>query len=139
MKKLKLSGKSVVVPILVEEGGITENSVKNAEILFATYERIDHVDFIADKRNNDYFVDVHWSSGQSHRFTGFAWGYGGTGPHYLEKFLEDLYVDQLHYVEDVDPPFTPIEVKEIPMDRYGKTDMTWFIWEKPSGSPKRLE
>lgn len=100
---------------LQPEGGVTETSLANAKILIAEYGVPSRLDFKADKRACDYFVRATWNHHPEvvFTFTGFAWGYGGTAPAGLAQFLDMAKV-------------TSLLVDDIPMDKYEKTDCSWF-------------
>lgn len=77
---------------LHEEAGITSDSLSNAQELVRAYGRPLRLEFVSQTKGPDwgYFVTAVWDQPASvaHKFSGFAWGYGGTGPRGLDEFLE---------------------------------------------------
>jgi len=94
------------------EGGVTEISLNNAKVLIKEHGVPIKLNFHADKKKCDYFVRAEWRDGFSFCFSGFAWGYGGTGPRGLLKFFHMAHVWSI--VPD-----------DLPIDKFGKTDATW--------------
>ncbi len=98
---------------LESEAGITESSLHNARLLIEQHGLPVELYFKADKPHVYYVVEAKWSDGTVFVFTGFGWGYSGTGPAGLAQFLEMAQISSLL-------------VDDIPMDKYGKTMATWF-------------
>lgn len=102
-----------------EEAGITQNSLDNAQELLAKRGNdLARIDFKAIVQNNDYRVILYWMNGTSFTFTGFSWGYLGTGPAGLDEFLA------LCNIHDFD-------AASLPIDKFGTTDCSYF----PSAFP----
>jgi hypothetical protein len=72
---------------LEEEGGVTSVSLSNAAKLIAAYGKPVQV-VLEDDPKDGHTVTAFWPGERSFKFTGFSWGYGGTGPHGLERFFE---------------------------------------------------
>lgn len=104
---------------LVAECGVTGVSLQNASYLLMLYGEPMRLDFSADKYKGDYFVTGKWKNGPSWMFSGFSWGYGGTGPHGLQRFF------------DMIGPVLDLKADQLPLDKYGKTDATWFHPSNP--------
>lgn len=100
---------------LQEEGGCTLSSLQNAKVLIAERGCPVKLDFRADTSRADYFVTATWANGSGFRFTGFSWGYGGTGCQGLNEFLQSIGVNDLNSWD------VPIEE--------GKTEMTYTVKE----------
>ena len=81
-------------PILRMEGGVTEISLANARLLIAEHGRPNLVKLWSSEWQR-YVVTVEWPDDYKHSFTGFAWGYGGTGPHGLADFAEMIGLGRL--------------------------------------------
>jgi hypothetical protein len=75
---------------LAIEGGVTQNSLENAEYLNKRFGKPYTIDFCGDEDNGDYYVIPTYKSGYTHVFTGFSWGYGGEGPRGLHRFLNEI-------------------------------------------------
>jgi len=73
---------------LKEEAGITNHSLFNAKVLTLAHGPVKHVYLYGDSQHCDYLTSVTFSDGTHFDLTGFSWGYGGTGPHGLERFFE---------------------------------------------------
>ena len=97
-----------------EECGVTEISLDNAKELLAQHGEVDHIYLTADTKKGDYFVQCYWVDGHQHTFSGFSWGYGGTGCVGLDRFLVMLGV----------PTLTS---SMIPIDKFGKTACSYFV------------
>ena len=72
---------------LQEECGTTSISLENAKIIIAAYGSPRRVELSDDPEEGNTVV-AYWSNGFHFAFTGFSWGYGGTGPHGLEQFFQ---------------------------------------------------
>lgn len=86
--------------ILAPEEGLTDYSLHNAHVLLARNHRtrVDCVKLWFDGAHSQVVVAV-WKNGDHHTFTGFQWGYGGTGPHGLLDFL--LAAGWQYGIEDI--------------------------------------
>ncbi len=71
---------------LEKEGGITEGSRRNARRLIQQRGFPIIVKFRGTETTNHHVYFI-WPGGLSFIFTGFAWGYGGTGPRGLYHTL----------------------------------------------------
>lgn len=90
---------------LEEEGGITDISLKNAEKLIAKYGKPGQLFFTGDRKKCDYYVTVFWDvQGRIVKFifSGFAWGYKGTGPHGFFRFLQMCGQDEAQAKQTID-------------------------------------
>ena len=72
---------------LQEECGTTAISLENAAQLIAENGSPIRLD-LADEPEEGNTVTAYWRNGMHFKFTGFSWGYGGTGPHGLERLFE---------------------------------------------------
>jgi hypothetical protein len=84
---------------LREESGTTDHSLHNAHVLISKYGLPDEVELFMDDREGT-LVDARWEN-RWHQFSGFSWGYGGTGPHGLVNFLNELGVHPEASIEQV--------------------------------------
>ena len=76
--------------VLQVEGGITQVSLENAQLLFKQYGVPQEVELI--NKNSEYDVLVSWCNpSYTHLFTGFSWGYCGEGPRGLDILLDACY------------------------------------------------
>lgn len=75
---------------LLRECGITDISVGNAEELLREKGRPIRLTFYSRSRHGEYSVIARWKADDTFRFTGFSWGYGGSGPNALKRFLNQL-------------------------------------------------
>lgn len=80
-----------------EECGVTDISESNADFLIGKYGIPDRIR-LHNHPENGYTVTVTWPhQGLADTlvwdFTGFSWGYGGTGPHGLVRFLNRCGID----------------------------------------------
>jgi hypothetical protein len=94
------------------EEGVTEISLANAKLLIEKHGLPARLDFKANKTKCDYFLVASWPDDSSFVFTGFSWGYEGTGPNGLTEFFK---LAQINLNRD-----------NIPMDTHGKTNCTWW-------------
>lgn len=87
-------------PLLQDEGGVTDISLHNGRTLLAEHGLPNLVELVAHDPG-EHETRVEWIDMKAHdrpprkrfTFTGFAWGYGGTGPHGLREFLSWLGID----------------------------------------------
>jgi hypothetical protein len=70
--------------VLQPEGGITQISLQNADLLLREAGNPTYIEL--KKIGDEYLVLAKWP-GLIHMFTGFSWGYGGEGPSGLNTFL----------------------------------------------------
>lgn len=98
---------------LEQEAGVTEISLNNAKQLIDQHGVPIALDFKANKTQCEYYVLATWEDGFQFCFTGFGWGYPGTGPAGLLKFFDMAHVYSL--IPD-----------DLIVDHFGKTDMTWL-------------
>ena len=76
-------------PQLLKEGGVTQISLKNERRLSKRLGRPVRVELHYDPDSADFYqVKAMYDSGDSHVFTGFAWGYSGEGPRGLLEFCQ---------------------------------------------------
>jgi len=75
---------------LKAEEGITLHSLHNARVLEEEWGRPLQVTLDAGGSTIDHTVIAFYEGGRMHRFTGFAWNYGGEGPRGLCEFLRGL-------------------------------------------------
>ena len=62
------------------EGGVTTISLHNAHVLVDRFGRPDAIILRTDTEEGN-LATMYWHrAGESHTFSGFGWGYGGTGP-----------------------------------------------------------
>ena len=73
----------------VEEGGITENSLHNAEVLIKSLGIPNRVILTYVEDPWDYICTAVYGN-KSFMFSGFSWGYLGEGPRGLAKFLASI-------------------------------------------------
>ncbi len=76
------------------EGGVTDISLHNARLLLETHDLPDSIALyqrLPYTEGAEHLVEARWSDGTTHVFSGFAWGYTGTGPQGLEIFLDMLH------------------------------------------------
>lgn len=78
------------LPVFKEECGVTENSIENARILLSLKGKPSLIVLTKDK--NEYIVTAYWGEHFKFVFTGFGFGYGGTGPTGLFQYLTGLGV-----------------------------------------------
>lgn len=76
------------------EVGVTEISLINAKSLKERYGKPWRISLVKTRPPEEQYVIAEYS-GCFHAFSGFAWGYGGTGPHGLLRFLHDNGVDDI--------------------------------------------
>lgn len=72
---------------LQEECGVTAISLENAAALIKEHGTPRRID-LSDDPEDGNSVTAYWRDGMHFKFTGFSWGYGGTGPHGLEQFFQ---------------------------------------------------
>jgi hypothetical protein len=72
---------------LQEECGVTSISLENAIQLLEAYGTPRRID-LSDDPEDGNIVTVYWPNAFHFKFTGFSWGYGGTGPHGLDQFFQ---------------------------------------------------
>lgn len=76
-------------PRLLNEGGITQTSLKNGKRLAKRLGAPVRVEAHRNSRTGEWYtVIAYYESGDQHTFTGFSWGYGGEGPHGFAKWCE---------------------------------------------------
>ena len=77
---------------LEKECGVTSISLENAFWLLTYLGIPDELALVEEP--NEWYVDATWHGDRTtdktiqHRFSGFSWGYGGSGPHGLKTFLD---------------------------------------------------
>jgi hypothetical protein len=98
--------------LLEPEGGVTEVSLRNAELIVKQHGLPSRLDFKANKAKCDYFVVASFPDDFNFVFSGFSWGYEGEGPSGLTQFF---ILAQVNLNRD-----------NIPMDKYERTDCSWF-------------
>lgn len=97
---------------LEEEGGVTQFSLRNARILIEQHGLPATVELHQPQNGpnrGEHLVDAVWSDGTHHTFNGFSWGYGGEGPHGLEKFLAMIHIT---------PPISIGQIATWPQDHF---------------------
>lgn len=75
---------------LQQEHGITDVSVSNAEELLRGMGRPVRLSFSSDTRACIFRIVARWAGDFRFQFTGFSWGYAGTGPNACKNFLNTL-------------------------------------------------
>lgn len=76
-------------PRLLNEGGITQTSLKNGKRLAKRLGPPVRVEAHFNPNGSEWYrVIAFYESGDSHTFTGFAWGYGGEGPRGFAEWCE---------------------------------------------------
>lgn len=76
-------------PRLLNEGGITQTSLKNNRRLTKRLGSPVRVELHYDPNGAEWYRAVAmYSNGDKHTFTGFAWGYSGEGPRGLLEFCQ---------------------------------------------------
>ncbi|MGH9462447.1 MAG: hypothetical protein ACRD1X_14620 [Vicinamibacteria bacterium] len=87
-----------------EEGGVTDYSLHNAHLLLDRRGIPDQVEVYqaADAEDTTgHLVKAIWTGRGEHVFSGFSWGYRGTGPHGLARLFELLEFDPAITVEEI--------------------------------------
>jgi hypothetical protein len=74
---------------LIEEGGVTDNSLYNAEVLVKDLGIPDSVALTYIDEPWDYLCTAVWGE-TSFVFSGFSWGYFGEGPKGLATFIASI-------------------------------------------------
>ncbi|HLD91291.1 MAG TPA: hypothetical protein VI911_09800 [Patescibacteria group bacterium] len=77
---------------LEPECGVTSISLRNAETLLWAYGTPAEITLSYHEQADWFRVTVTWTE-LIHIFTGFSWGYLGTGPHGLEAFFKMVGVE----------------------------------------------
>ncbi len=81
---------------ITPEGGDTFASLDNAKRLVSLWgNQPTMLTFYADTSKGDYYLTVWWGLAKTFTFSGFSWGYSGTGPRGLDQFLAMLFVTNL--------------------------------------------
>jgi hypothetical protein len=104
-------------PRLLNEGGVTRTSLKNAKRLEKRLGLPVRIELHRHPNGPEwYVVTAMYEHGDEHDFTGFSWGYNGEGPTGLLEFLKRSGVD--------------IEIKDIILLRESKEGLVWS-WPQP--------
>jgi len=100
------------------EGGVTDISLANAKILLEQYGTPSKITCRYDK-DDGHLVEAEWDQGVW-TFSGFAWGYRGSGPQGLVTFLDQCGIEE------------PIEVLD-----HNREEIT-YTYFSPEGSHRTL-
>jgi hypothetical protein len=78
---------------LEKECGVTAVSIRNADTICEVLGTPDNVLLVSGGDTTEHNVVAVWDEGAggaefTHTFTGFAWGYSGTGVHGLKQFAK---------------------------------------------------
>lgn len=81
---------SAPISNILYEAGITEHSLHNARIILHECGLAFRINMIQTDHGQEHYVIADFARGHTHVFTGFSWGYAGTGPHGLLTFLHNI-------------------------------------------------
>jgi len=91
---------------MTDESGVTDHSLHNARVLISKYGIPTHIELVWDD-DKWCLVKAEFRGYGEHVFTGFGWGYSGTGAVGLKRFLRlckfNVKIDEIMKMRKRDP------------------------------------